>query len=113
MAGNEAMEQNPALPKRLPDLSPRMRLFLAGVRDSEIANLEQIANLDQEEREKFDYLIKRFTKADFETMSDSLENLRTMKRFGRFGMWFFGFIVAGAGAAAAVKVFFTAGAPKG
>ncbi len=107
------MEHNPPLPQRLPDLSDKMRLFLAGVRDSEIANLEQIANLDQEEREKLDYLIKRFTKSDLEVITDSLENLRTMKRFGRFGMWFFGFIVAGAGAAAAVKVFFTAGAPRG
>lgn len=106
------MEQNPQLPQRLPDLSDKMRLFLAGVRDSEITSLELIANLDQSERDKLDFLVKRFTKADLEVIIDSLENLRTMRRFGRFGMWFFGFIVAGAGAAAAVKVFFTSGAAK-
>lgn len=107
------MEQNPQLPQRLPDLSDKMRLFLAGVRDSEIPNLELLANLDEKERDKLDFLIKRFTKSDLEVITDSLENLRTMKRFGRFGMWFFGFIVAGAGAAAAVKVFFTSGVSKG
>lgn len=106
------MEPNPTLPQRLPDLSDKMRLFLAGVRDSEITSLELVANLDQSERDKLDFLLKRFTKADLEVIIDSLENLRTMKRFGRFGMWFFGFIVAGAGAAAAVKVFFTSGVAK-
>lgn len=107
------MEHNPTLPTRLPDLSESMRKFLAGVRDNEIPNLEMVANLDHEERSNLEFLLKRFTKADLETITDSLESLRTMKRFGRFGLWFFGFIVAGAGAAAAMKVFFTTGAPKG
>ncbi len=106
------MDENPPLPHRLPDLSEPMRRFLAGVRDSEIPNLEAVANLDAEERERLDFVLKRFTKDDLLVINESLESLRTIKRFGRFGMWLAGFIVAGAGAAAAMKVFFSTGTGK-
>ena len=87
-------------------------MFLAGVRDTEIPNLELLANLEDEERQKLAFVLKRFTLQDLQTINENLENLRTMKRFGKFGMWFFGFIVAGAGAAAALKALFPMGAPK-
>ncbi|MDQ0558672.1 hypothetical protein QO004_000447 [Rhizobium mesoamericanum] len=45
--------------------------------------------------------------------SDSLENLRTMKRFGRSGMWLMGMIIAFTSVVGAVKIFFMSGsAPK-
>jgi hypothetical protein len=106
------MESNPSLPHRLPDLSETMRLFLAGVRDTEIPNLEMLANLDATEREKLEFVVKRFTMEDLKIINESLENLRTMKRFGRFGMWLMGAVIAGASAAAAFKALFLTGGPK-
>lgn len=89
-----------------------MRMFLAGVRDTEIPNLELLANLEDEERQRLSYVLKRFTLQDLEVINESLENLRTMKRFGRFGMWVMGAIIAGAGVAAALKALFFVGSPK-
>lgn len=94
------------------DLSDPMRRFLAGVRDDEIPNLKVIAELDEEQRAKLLTLMHRFSRDDLNVLVDSLENLRVMKRFGRFGMWFFGAIIAGAGAAAAIKGLFSLGSTK-
>lgn len=112
MIGNAVMDPNAPVPSALVELSPEVRRFLMGVRDSEIPNLELLANLDRDEREKLDFVIKRFTIQDLEVINESLENLRTMKRFGRFGMWVMGAVIAGAGAAAAFKALFVVGGPK-
>lgn len=107
-----AMERNPEIPQRLPDLSEEMRKFLAGVRDDEIENLRVIAEMREDERRRMVFMTTEFTLDEMKVLKDNLENLRSIRRFGRFGLWMFGFISAGAGAAAAVKIFFVTGAPK-
>jgi len=99
------MDPNPIMPQRLPDLSDKMRLFLAAVRDDEIENLRFVVRMRDDERDRLEYVIQNFTKDDLETLSDNFENFRSMKRFGRFGLWLFGFIVAGASAAGVVRAF--------
>lgn len=106
------MEENPRLPTRMPDLPEPIRLFLAGIRDEELENLRLMATLRPDERAKLRYMVNHFTMDDLEVIGDHLENLRSMKRFGRFGLWLFGFVVAGAGAAGVIKTFFTPGGPK-
>lgn len=82
-------------PEQLRELPEHVRLFFAGIRPDELARLK--------------FIVEEFQVEDLQTLSESFENLRSMKRFGRFGMWFFGFIAAGAAAAAAVQVFFGGG----
>ncbi|WP_431322217.1 hypothetical protein [Rhizobium sp. YTU87027] len=109
----KVMDPNPQLSQRLPDLSTEMRLFLAAVRDDEIDNLKLVASLDEEERQALQFMLKNFKKDDLAVINDSLENLRTMKRFGRFGMYLMGLIIAFTSAVGAVKIFFMSGsAPK-
>lgn len=103
------MDTPAALPNKLPDLSDDMRRFLGGVRDDEIPNLKLVAELRSEEREALTFVVTKFSKDDLETIIESMENLRAIKRFGRFGMWIAGAIVAGASVAAAFKVFFVGG----
>lgn len=107
-----AMNRNPEIPNKLPDLSIEMRRFLAGVRDDEIPRLRMIVEAREEESDRLKFLMTEFTIADLQTMSDSLENLRTIKRFGRFGAWFAGFVAAGAAAAAIIKGWLLAGVAK-
>lgn len=106
------MDSNAPLPHKLPDLSEEMRRFLAGVREDEIQNLKVLVELDSDERAALAFLVRRFSLDDLTVLIDSLENLRVMKRFGRFGMWFFAAIIAGAGAAAGIKALFSLGATK-
>ncbi|QYA03895.1 hypothetical protein [Rhizobium sp. B21/90] len=106
------MNRDPAIPTKLPDLSVEMRKFLAGVRDDEIPNLRIVVELREDEIKRFVFLTTQFTIEDLQTMSDSLENLRTIKRFGKFGAWFAGFVAAGAAAAAIVKGWLWTGGPK-
>jgi len=106
------MNRDPAIPTKLPDLSVEMRKFLAGVRDDEIGNLRLLVEMRDDELKRFTFLTTKFTIEDLQTMSDSMENLRTIKRFGKFGLWFAGFIAAGAAAAAVVKTWLWAGVSK-
>lgn len=85
-------------PERLVELPEPTREFLAAMRPEELDRLK--------------YLVEQFTKEDLTTISDSLENLRSLKRFGVFSYWFLGFIIAGAGAAGIIKTFFFPGPPK-
>ena len=96
----------------MPDLSEAMRRFLGSVREDEIENLRMLATLRKDEREALTFVLTNFTMEDLEVISGSLENLRALKRFGRFGLWLAGFIIAGASAAAIIKVFFVPGVPK-
>lgn len=82
-------------PEKMVELPAPTREFLAAMRPDELERLK--------------YIVEEFSQEDLIVISDSLENLRTMKRFGRFGMWFFGFVIAGAGAAGVVKTFFFGG----
>lgn len=106
------MEIDPKLPERLPDLPEALRLFLAGIREQEIENLRMLALMRPDERARLKYLVETFTDEDLEIINANLENLRAMKRFGKFGLWLFGFIVAGASAAALIKTFFSGASPK-
>lgn len=87
------MEKDKPVPTALIDIPEATREFLGGMRPEELQRLK--------------YLVEEFSAEDLVVIAESLENLRAMKRFGRFGLWVFGFIVAGAGAAGAVKVFFS------
>ncbi len=84
-------------PEQLRELPESTREFLAAMRPDELKRLQ--------------FVIEEFSKDDLEVIRDSLENLRAMKRFGRFGLWLFGFMVAGASAAAVIKTYF-GGGPK-
>lgn len=107
------MDPHPQLPLRLPDLSPEMRLFLAAVREDEIDNLKMVASLDEDERQALQFIIKNFKTADLAVINDSLESLRTMKCFGRFGMWLMGMIIAFTSVVGAIKILFMSGSgPK-
>ncbi|MDE1158463.1 MAG: hypothetical protein PW791_09320 [Neorhizobium sp.] len=98
-----AMIPNPDIPQRMPDLPEETRRFLASVRPEELPNLELWVTMREDERKAMEYIVKNFSKEDFEIINESLENLRTMKRAGKFAFWLFGFIGAGAAAAVYVK----------
>jgi hypothetical protein len=83
-----------------------MRLFLAAVREDAIDNLKMVASLDEDERQALQFIIKNFKTADLAVINDSLESLRTMKRFGRFGMWLMGMIIAFTSVVGAIKILF-------
>ena len=102
----DAMEQNAQTPDKLIELSPAMRKYLASVKDSEIENLNVLTELREEERATLMYLLRKFSKEDLEVIQESVDSLRSMKRFGKFGLWLFGFVVAGASAAIVVQGFF-------
>lgn len=106
------MDPNPRMPQRLPDLSDKLRLLLAGMREEEIENFRTLVTMRSEEKDSLVYLAREFSKEELAVIKANLENLRTMKRFGKFGLWLFGFIVAGAGAAGIVKTFLFSGGPK-
>lgn len=55
----------------------------------------------EEEWEAMQYMVKNFNKEDLTVLNDSLENLWTMKRAGKFAFWLLGFIGAGATSAVA------------
>jgi hypothetical protein len=93
-----AMDHVEKPPERLVELPEPTREFLAAMRPEELERLK--------------FLVEEFTKDDLTTISESLENLRSIKRFGRFSYWFLGFIIAGAGAAGIMKSFFFPGGAK-
>lgn len=100
------MNRDPAIPQKLPDLSVEMRKFLAGVRDDEIPNLRLLVEMREDEREALTFVTTRFTIPDLKTLYDGLEGLRTIKRFGVFGVWVAAAIAAGAVAAGVIKGWF-------
>lgn len=106
------MQEPERAPAKMIELPEKVRKFLAGLRDDELENLRRVATLRPEERDRLMYVADNFTQGDLEVISDNLENLRSMKRFGRFGLWLAGFIIAGASAAGVIKTFFTPGGPK-
>lgn len=79
-------------PTYLRELPEETRAFLAGMRPDELDRLK--------------FVIEEFNKDDLKVIRDSLENLRTMKRFGIFGAWTAGFIVATATAFGLIKSLF-------
>lgn len=91
------MDERAKPAQRMPDVPEDMRALLAGIRPDEVKKLR--------------FLIEQYDIEDLMTVRDSLETLRSVRRFGRFGMWMFGFVAAGASAAAATKIFFSWG-PK-
>lgn len=106
------MDESVQLPYKLAELPESNRLFWAQLRTEELENLKKVATLRPDEMATLLYVIEAFNKDDLEVIEQNLENLRTIKRFGKFGLWMFGFIVAGAGAAAIIKSFFTVGNTK-
>lgn len=92
------MDENAKPAERMPDVPEDMRAVLSGIRPPEVLKLK--------------FVLEEFDIEDLKTVRDSLETLRSVRRFGRFGMWMFGFIAAGASAAAATKIFLSWGAPK-
>lgn len=106
------MDENARLPHKLNELPEATRLFWASVRAEELDNLRKVATLRPDEMATLLYVIEAFNKEDLEVIEQNLENLRTIKRFGKFGLWMFGFIVAGAAAAALLKGWFTVGNSK-
>ena len=106
------MDENAKLPFRLSELPEKTRMFWASIRPEELDNLKKIATLRPDEMATMLYVIEAFNKEDLEVIEQNLENLRTIKRFGKFGLWMFGFVVAGAAAAALLRGWFTVGSSK-
>jgi hypothetical protein len=106
------MDNNAPLPNRLNELPAATRMFWASVRSEELENLKRIATLRADEMSTLMYIIEAFNTEDLQVIEQNLENMRTIKRFGKFGLWMFGFIVAGAAAAALIKGFFSVGTGK-
>lgn len=95
MVGDAPVDRVSQPPSRLSELPRATREFLAAMRPDEL--------------ELVKYLVEHFSRDDLEVINDSLENLRTMRRFGKAALWFFGFVIMGAGAAGIVRTFFFPG----
>jgi hypothetical protein len=83
----QPMNRDAMIPQKLPDLSEETRRFLAGIRPEELVNLEMWVTMREEEREAMQYMVKKFSKEDFKTLNENVENFRAMKRVGVFSFW--------------------------
>lgn len=85
------MKDVEAPPQRLTELPEATRKFLAGMRPEELARLR--------------YLVEEFDTEDLQVINENLENMRVMKRIGRWGLGLAGAVAVIAGAITAVKYF--------